>query len=42
VGHGGARPAALIEERWPEAVFTLFAELACRRLHTLTVQENCE
>jgi hypothetical protein len=35
-----ARPAALTEDRWPEAVLTLFAELACRRLHTLTVQEG--
>lgn len=34
-----ARPSALTDERWPEAVLTLFAELACRRLHTLTVQE---
>ncbi len=37
-----ARPPALVEERWPEAVLTLFAELACRRLHTLTVRENRE
>jgi hypothetical protein len=41
VGHV-ARPPALVEERWPEAVLTLFAELACRRLHTLTVRENRE
>jgi hypothetical protein len=35
-----ARPSALTDDRWPEAVLTLFAELACRRLHTLTVQEG--
>jgi hypothetical protein len=35
-----ARPSAVTDDRWPEAVLTLFAELACRRLHTLTVQEG--
>jgi hypothetical protein len=35
-----ARPSALIDEKWPAAVLPLFAELACRRLHTLTAQEN--
>jgi len=35
-----ARPAALTDERWPEAVLTVFAELACRRLHTVAVPES--
>ena len=35
-----ARPAVLTEDRWPEAVLTLFAELAGRRLHTVALQES--
>jgi hypothetical protein len=36
----GAQPRVRTDEGWPEAVQTLFAELACRRLHTLVVEES--
>jgi hypothetical protein len=35
-----ARPSTVTDDRWPEAVLTLFAELACRRLHTVALQES--
>jgi hypothetical protein len=51
VGHAGpittssplgriGRSPALTDERWSEAVHTLFAEVACRRVHTLAVEES--
>jgi hypothetical protein len=36
----GAHPRARADDGGPEAVQTLFAELACRRLHTLVVEES--
>lgn len=36
----GVRPRAITDDRWPEAVHSLLAELACRRVDALAVEES--